>query len=49
MSSSAASVASATLVQPHPSVAPQRYSLVHVFAMPVSFAVVLLLTRLAAG
>lgn len=29
--------------------APRRYSLVHVFAMPLSFLVILILTRLAAG
>lgn len=29
--------------------APHSYSLVHVFAMPLSFIVILILTRLAAG
>ena len=49
MSSSAVSVASPALVAPRTEAQAPRYSLVPVLAMPISFALVLLLTRLAAG
>jgi len=47
MSASTVNAPQLTLVAPEAT--PPRYSLVHVFAMPVSFVLVLVLMRLAAG